>query len=1170
VATNPHEVREDEDLTVVELKRRLALAEARFQALSESISDFYWETDKDHNLSYVSQGIREALVDTGLLMMGKGLFHTVEANDRIPSGLNELNQLLREENPFRDYPINMQHERIGNITWRASGAPIVDDQGNFAGFRGSAQDISAQVAAERATRLQSLVMKGMRESVFIISADDIIMDVNESVANLLGVPREALIGRNVMDDVWPTLGISEDIMHEATDAVETVGSWTHEVRIQLSPDKAMLVEVSLFVVEGSTKDDFSRVLIARDITAVREVEESRRKAQDELLEAQRIAHMGSFELSIADDKMVCSQEMLRIYGLDQDFPDQSTKKLIAMADPEFRDMLQSRLSAIVEGDRSEWITEYPIYRPNGERVWISAHTVILDFEGDQPVAAHGTVQDITNRKEAELELRHSEDRLRDIISATSDLLWTTNEEHQIVSRSDRFSEITGKDDELNMLSVPWETEDAQRHPDGFLKFRKALENKKPFRGVRTKTSFQDGVDFHWENSASPLFEDDGTFRGFRGAATNITAQVQAEEELRQSEQRLRDVLGATTDFVWETDAQYRMSYVSDQYSNHSAQSATTTLGKQPWLHPESLPYADDWAVVKEAMENQRAYRDVRVRAEYADGQRVHWSTSGRPVYDAMGKFVGYRGASSDITAQVTAETALKQRDVETRAIMSNAPIGLVSADAKGLIKSINPAAVEIFGYLAAEVIEKSVSTLLSDGFVDEDTPSITAFLQNQTPGQAGSGPHRVTGRRRDGTEFPVDLAVTIASDDSNEDLYVISFLDVTEQQETEEKLRQANRMEAVGQLTGGIAHDFNNLMMSMQLNLEFLMEKVEGDEEGEEFANAALSAVTRGSALTSRLLAFSRQQKLSEQAININELFDDLLPLVRRTMPDSMMIDLQIKPDLWPTNADPHQLENAILNLAINARDAMPGSGTLTIESHNHAAGSFHPKLTKELESGDFICIAVTDDGTGMPPEVVEHAFEPFYTTKDIGKGSGLGLSMVYGFVTQSGGKIALGSEEGEGTTIEMFFPRDSSEPPEPETQSISDPSSGHILVVEDNHDVLRVLAKSVRALGYHVDTAISGPDALRLIESRHIRPHILLTDVKMPDGMTGYDLAIAVREKAPDCQILIMSGDPITKLAQAQQGPEGSFYIQKPFTMQDLKEKLSESAQRANELDTR
>ncbi len=1035
MATDPTQISADKDLPTEELRQRLELAEARFNALSESISDFYWETDKDHNLTYASAGIQKALIDTGFLKIGKGLFNAMEGKATIPDGLTELQELLMQEQPFRDYLVRIQHELLGNMAWRASGVPIVDDKGMFAGYRGSAQDISAEVAAEQATRMQALVMKGMNEGVFILSANDVILDVNDTVVNLLGIPREILIGRNVVEDLWPALGIGENIMEEAINAIENTGVWTHEVRVQLSPENTMLVEVRLFIAEEATENNPNRVLIARDITVEREAEDSLRKAQAELLEAQRIAHMGNWEWTIASDALLCSQEMLRIYGLDPTVETMSTQQLVEMVDPDFRGQVQAGLEALVQGESSEWITEFPIARENGDRIWISAHSVLLDNDDGKPVAAHGTVQDITHRKVAELELQLSEDRLRDIVSATSDLLWTTNEDHQITSRSDKFSEITGENDDLNMQSVPWETEEARQNPDGFSDFKDALERKEPFRGVRTRTTFQDGVDFYWENSANPVFLEDGTFRGFRGAATNITAQVQAEQEL-------------------------------------------------------------------------------------------------------------------------------KQRDVETRAIMSNAPIGLVSADTAGLIKSINPAATQIFGYAAKDVLEKSVFNLLPGSFADNNETSISALLQSSSSSHTGTGPRRITGRRSDGTEFPVDVAVTVANDESNNNLYVISFLDVTEQQETEEKLRQANRMEAVGQLTGGIAHDFNNLMMSMQLNLEFLMEKVQGDEEGEEFANAALSAVTRGSALTSRLLAFSRQQKLSEQAINISELIDNLYPLLRRTMPDSMVIDSQIKSGLWPTNADPHQLENAILNLAINARDAMPGSGTLTIESHNHAAGSFHPQLTNELSSGDFVCIAVTDDGTGMPHEIVEHVFEPFFTTKDIGKGSGLGLSMVYGFVTQSGGKLSISSVEGTGTTIEMFFPRTSEESEKRDEIADADPVTGRVMVVEDNDDVLQTLAKSIQGLGYDVYTAATGPDALNLIATQNLQPTILLTDVQMSDGMTGCDLANSVHAIAPDCQVLIMSGEAIEQLDATQHGPEGSIYLQKPFSMQVLGEKLVEATQ--------
>ena len=624
----------------------------------------------------------------------------------------------------------------------------------------------------------------------------------------------------------------------------------------------------------------------------------------------------------------------------------------------------------------------------------------------------------------EVELRNSEQRYRDIVSATSDLIWETDADNRMKWTSENFTEVSGLTPDSRYGLHPWERPETAAHTDAWQDFRSAMERRETFRGIRTTVSYRDGNPQHWDNSGTPSYDEHGQFIGYHGASSNITAQVRAEEERRRSEQRLRDIVGATSDMVWETDQHFNMSYISNQYQVHSGNNSESLLGAPPWMSVEAQRAIDSWTEVRSAMEEHRPFRNVQTSVIYNDDRRTFWSISGQPIFEEDGGFVGYRGASTDITTQVNTEQKLQRRDVENQAIMSNAPVGLASADSHGLVQSFNPAATEIFGYAHEEIIGQNIFGLFPEGFEEKNIDSIRKYLQQSGDTTVAVESYRNIGLRKDGTEFPVDVALSSTTDQTGQTLYIISFVDMSVQQETQDKLRQANRMEAVGQLTGGIAHDFNNLMMSMQLNLEFLLEKVEGDPESEEFAQSALSAITRGSALTSRLLSFSRQQNLSEQSIDANGLVRGMFNMLRRTMPNSMEINTRFDADLWAIKVDPHQLENALLNLAINARDAMPGSGTLTIQTHNHARGKFHPLLARELADRDHICVAIIDSGTGIPKDIIDQVIEPFFTTKDVGKGSGLGLSMVYGFVNQSGGHLSITSEPDVGTTIEMFFPR--------------------------------------------------------------------------------------------------------------------------------------------------
>lgn len=338
---------------------------------------------------------------------------------------------------------------------------------------------------------------------------------------------------------------------------------------------------------------------------------------------------------------------------------------------------------------------------------------------------------------------------------------------------------------------------------------------------------------------------------------------------------------------------------------------------------------------------------------------------------------------------------------------------------------------------------------------------------------------------------------------------------------------------------------------------------VEGDEEGEEYANAALSAISKGSALTSRLLAFSRQQNLSENSQNVNELIDNLYSLLRRTMPDSLTVNLQLAKDIWPTHLDANQLENALLNLSINARDAMNQNGTLTITTTNHPAGSFHPRLAPELTGQDYICVAVSDTGAGMTQEELERAFEPFFTTKEVGKGSGLGLSMVYGFVNQSGGHANIASTPGDGTTVEMFFPRDAIMS---ETSTKAPTDQKQVLIVEDDENILEALTKSLTVMGLDVHTSKTGDAAAALIQNGSVSPSLLLTDQHMPGEISGLELADLVKQHNPACQILLMSGQSTKALASEVPDGLNVAFIQKPFSLRVLNKRLDELLSEAAE----
>ncbi len=372
----------------------------------------------------------------------------------------------------------------------------------------------------------------------------------------------------------------------------------------------------------------------------------------------------------------------------------------------------------------------------------------------------------------------------------------------------------------------------------------------------------------------------------------------------------------------------------------------------------------------------------------------------------------------------------------------------------------------------------------------------------------------------------------------------------------EDQLRQTQKMEALGQLTGGIAHDFNNLLGVIVSNGDLLLDLLKGDPQPTELTNEIIASAAHGAALTHRLLAFARQQSLSSQIIELNAQLPRVITILQRTLGEQIAIRPVLGDELWLTNVDPTQIEDALLNLAINARDAMPGGGTLTIETANMQLDEHYAVLHPDVTPGDYVMLAMTDSGTGMPPEVIERVVEPFFTTKEIGKGTGLGLSMVYGFAKQSRGHLNIYSEVGVGTTIRLYLPRAHGESTPITTTVRSEralPTGGEvILLVDDNAALRRATLRRLTGFGYRVEEAEDGPTALALLDSGE-RFDLLFTDIGLPRGMNGCELAEEARRRQPGLGVLLTTGYGDHGGQTGTEGADRQHLIRKPYRSDEL-----------------
>jgi len=524
----------------------------------------------------------------------------------------------------------------------------------------------------------------------------------------------------------------------------------------------------------------------------------------------------------------------------------------------------------------------------------------------------------------------------------------------------------------------------------------------------------------------------------------------------------------------------------------------------------------------------------------------------------------------NIRARETAEIELKAlnedlgarielRTRENKLILDAAGEGIYGVDLDGLCSFINPAAEKLLGWEAGELIGKPQHDVLHhtkpDGshYPRAECPIYAAFMDGKV--------HTVDNEvfwRKNGSSFPVEYTSTPVFQGSETTGAVVVFRDITERRQAEERLRQSQKLEAVGQLTGGVAHDFNNILSIILGNAEMLQRK-SGDEK-ENIADL-IKAVKRGASLTQRLLSFSRTQTLSPEPTDICVLVEDIEDMLRRSLGETINLVVECSDEKCFALIDPHQLEHALLNLAVNARDAMKRGGVLTIEIDKVTLDETYAEQHDEVTPGDYMRIAVSDSGAGMPKDILEQAFEPFFTTKGVGEGSGLGLSMVYGFVKQSQGHITIDSKKGHGTTVTLFLPRSAEEVDEAadaEAELRELPrGKERILVVEDEEGVRKFTKTLLDGQGYEVVAAADGKEAVTHLKNEQMFD-LLFTDVVLPEGMNGVEVAETAKRLQPNISVLYATGYMEDVIADNGELEEGTTLLKKPYESTELLEKIS------------
>ena len=712
----------------------------------------------------------------------------------------------------------------------------------------------------------------------------------------------------------------------------------------------------------------------------------------------------------------------------------------------------------------------------------------------------------------------------------------------------------------------------------------AIREARPMHGEMAIVERPDGSRLTFAAYPTPLFDDDGSLIGAVNMMVDITEQRETEQalhdlntrleqrvlertrvaeatfmDLHRSERNFALLVGSVVDYAiymldpqgvitnWNAGAERIKGYPADEViGTHFSRFYT------PEDRARGMPAA---ALVTARQEGRYNAEGWRVRK---DGSRFWASVVVDPIFD-QDTLIGFAKITRDVTERMEAEAALVESEYLARGAIDTALDGFTQLDEAGRIAEWNPRAETLFGWSRAEALGQALSTLVvakQDRQRFED--SLRPAAMHDTSREAVRPIEMVS---RDGRGIPVEISVSSLSLHGNYRTNIF-IRDLSEKILVEAQLRQAQKMEAVGQLTGGLAHDFNNLLQGIIGSLDLIQLRVDAGKTAEvaRFVAGALNSANRAAAMTHRLLAFSRRQPLDPRPVLANPLMLSMADLLQRTLGEQVALEFELATDLWSTLCDPNQLESAVLNLSINARDAMPDGGRLLIRSRNVEGDEVRTAKWQDANSDQYICIEVADDGVGMDAEVVEHAFEPFFTTKAAGQGTGLGLSMVYGFARQSNGHCDIQSKPDAGTTIKLYLPRfvagdDLLAGEHAVVPARASSGKGEIVLVVEDEDVVRhVVVEVLHQLGYTTLEAAHGEAGLAALTSNEAI-HLLISDIGLP-GMNGRALANASRELRPELKVLLMTG-----YASDTSAPEGFAagmeLITKPFTVEALASQL-------------